>query len=801
MKKVQELALASAIAAALPVGYAPAAFGAVGIEEVVVTARKRDEVIQDVPVAITAVTSETLERANIVNFEEATKLTPGFQAPPSSTGPLTPALSMRGSVNTDAVIFMDPSVGVYVDGVYIARAYGVGTDLLDLQDVQVLKGPQGTLFGRNSTAGAMLLTSKNPEFGVTSSQLTVSAGPDTSRYAGIFNLPLTDTFAVRVALQDAERDPYVKNEANPVLKSTGAANTLRKSADTMIGDRTSSTYRVKFRFMPIDELDLMLSWDKFESDVHSPTDQLWVSGQNSPTFDRGDDTVSNNFDPFSAADTETISFVATYSADTWELKFLAATRDWRHQRELDYDGGDFAMNPAVRDERRHGSWGQEAGDQSSFELQFNTSLFDDKVELVAGALYFEEFGQLYDYSYGLDPAITVPGVTSPFYPFAAGSYVEQDVASQGYYTQGTWHITDETNLTIGLRYTEDEKEGEVWGTSTNTGTLRQPSWDFNAHKNSLFFFTLPGRPLVSATPGGILEPEPSFESFNYLISLDHKLTDDILVYGKFSTGFRAGGFNGRGVANASVPFIFEPEELEEFEVGFKGDFLDGQLRWNTAVYMNETTDKQFTTIFAVGGISGTSILNAGAAESQGFETEFTYLINDNFSLSGSYSYIDAEVTEFESGGVAVSEEELPTNQFIPENQWSLALNYDQEFSVYKVSATASYSWIDEMLGNDESASSIYAETQGLARVAARLTQEQAEGFVEAGTSDAYGLLNLNATISPLDDRYSLTLWVKNALDERKVQSTIGFISGDAYQYVRGTVTEPRTWGVTATMNF
>jgi iron complex outermembrane receptor protein len=800
MKNAKKLTLVTAIASALPGVYAPAAFGAVGIEEVVVTARKRDEVIQDVPVAITAVSSETLERANIFNFEEATRLTPGFQAPPSSTGPLAPAFSMRGSVNTDAAIFLDPSVGVYVDDVYIARAYGIGTDLLDLENVQVLKGPQGTLFGRNSTAGAMLLTSRSPELGTTTAKVSVGAGSDTKTYSGIFNLPIYDTMALRIALQENERDPYVRNKANAAIKSTGAANTLRKSVDTEIGDRETSTYRIKFRFMPIEPLDIVASWDKFESDVHAATDQLWLSGARSADFDVDDDEVSMNFDPYNAADTETVTLNTTYSADSWELKFIASYREWRHLRELDYDGGDFAMAPTVRDERRHGSFGREAGDQQSYELQFNTSLFDERVELVAGALYFEEFGQLYDYSYGLDVGVTPPG-TSPFYPFGAGAYVEQDVKSQGYYTQATWHITDETNLTLGARYTYDQKDGEVWGTSSSTGTRRLPSWDFNAHKRSLFLFTLPGAPLVSNTANGILRPEPSFYSSSWLASLDHKLTDDILVYGKVSTGFRAGGFNGRGVSNPSVPFVFEPEEVTEYEVGFKADLLDGQLRWNTAFYSNETTDKQFTTIFSVGGISGTSILNAGTAESRGLETEFTYLINDNFSLSGSYAYIDAEVTEFESGGVRVPDSELPVNQFIPENQWSLALNYDQEFETFKVAATASYTWIDEMLGNNESAESIYQETQGLARVAARLTREQAESFVDAATTDAYGLLNLSATVSPLDDRYSLTLWVKNALDERKVQSTIGFVSGDAYQYVRGTVTEPRTWGVTGTINF
>src|SRR5690606_11361980 len=218
-------------------------------------------------------------------------------------------------------------------------------------------------------------------------------------------------------------------------------------------------------------------------------------------------------------------------------------------------------------------------------------------------------------------------------------------------------------------------------------------------------------------------------------------------------------------------------------------------------YTNETTDKQYTTIFAdqTTQTSATAVLNAGTTESKGLETELTYLFHENWSIAATYAYIDSEFTELESGGMKVPDEELPITQFVPENQWSLSLNYDQEFSALRLSGTATYYWIDEMLGNDESAASIVAESANLG--VAALTPAMAESFIDASTTDAYGLLNLNLTASTLDDKYSASLWVKNALDERKVQSTIGFISGQVYQYVRGTYTEPRMWGVTLNASF
>jgi iron complex outermembrane receptor protein len=800
MQKMTRLALASAIAATSTVGLTPVAFGAVAIEEVVVTARKRDEAIQDVPVAITAVTSEVLERSTAGNFEEATRLTPGFSVPQNSSSPLNLALSMRGSVQTDGLVTVDPSVGVYVDGVYIARTYGIGIDLVDLQDVQVLKGPQGTLFGRNSTAGAMLLNSKNPELGQFDGQVSVTGSPDFEKITGIINIPLLDTMALRIALLDSNRDDYIKN------KPVGTAAPL-KNWETELGGKETQSYRTKFRWQPTDDLDMVLTWDKFSAVDRSTGPQLWRLGSDQP---HKEDVTSTNFDNHNASDTETWTFVGTYSADFGEFKFLASDRDWQDMREMDYDGGDAAGQPAPGVFTRHGTWGREAGDQQSFELQFTSSFLDDRIDLVAGALYFKEFAQLYDYSYGYSPFITPP-TTNP----VGGNYVEQDVESKGLYSQAIWHINDVSNLTIGLRYTADKKDADIYGESATAATWRLPSWDFNAHKHSMFVRGTSTTPGVVGTPVTVLSPSEKWNSTDWMISYDYKILDDVLVYAKVSTGFRSGGFNGRGATldqqgNPSAPLIYDPEEVLEYEVGFKGDFFDRSLRWNTAIYTNQTDDKQLTTILPAatpGTPPGTSVLNAGKSEVTGLETELTYLISENWSISGSYAYIDSEVTEQSLlSGQKVPKSQLPLAQFIPENQVTLSLNYDQEFESFKLAGTLTYFWIDEVHGDQKSVDKVVQDSRTGFSVAnpngtPTLTREQAKSYVDAVTTDAYGLFNLNLTASPLDDKYSVSLWVKNLLDERKIASTIGFVSANTYQYVRGTYTEPRMFGATVTVNF
>lgn len=795
MHNTKKLMLSAAIATTLPTLSLPATAELV-LEEVVVTARKREESIQDVPVAVTAVTSEMFERATISTFEEATALAPGFNTTSSTVSPMSPSLSMRGSVQNDAVITADPSVGVYVDGVYIARAYGIGVNLVDLQSLEVLKGPQGTLFGRNSTAGALLLTSNDPILDEFSGSASATYGPENSGYQVVLNVPLGDKFALRVAHQKSDREDYIDNVANdpnnPVylaLEEPGALYTPAKTTNSEIGGSNTETTRIKLLFAPTDTTELVLAHEEFESELNGPArDQTWISGitVNQPT---DDDEVSLSFDPFSYAKTKTDTFTLRQETDFGDFKFIASTREYRSLNESDYDGGDWAASPAdlsaaygfpagtIVVPRRHGSWGRTLGDQDSYELQYINSFFNDRVDLTTGITYFKENAQYYDYSTGFDPYTT--GILS-----ARVNIADQSVKATGTYAQATIHITDKSNLTLGLRRSEEDKTVDV----IDVANSLLPTWNLDS---------LADQPLTAQSNGA-----ETFKSTDWLVSYDYQLNDDTLVYGKVSTGFRSGGFNGRPLG-AGLPFSFDPEEIIEYELGIKADLLDGQLRWNTAIYTNETSDKQFSVLaLATGSTTPSAVTkNAGDAESKGLETEFTYLFNDNWSLSGSYAYIDAQFTSliaFDSTlgkDAEVSANRLPNILYVPENEWTLSLNYDKDYASFNLRATATYHWIDEMYGNTESPAEIEHASGGA------ISEAQAKDWEDATTTDAYGTLNLNAIFTTLDDKYSVSLWGKNVLDERAVQSSVAFILNPYYAYGNVSYTQPRTWGVTVKASF
>src|SRR5690606_17180799 len=281
MKNVGKLSLISAISMSI----ATPAVMAAALEEIIVTARKREEAIQDIPVAVTAVTGEMLERSALINFEEASAVTPGFQVRASGNSPQAPYFSIRGSVQNEVIVTSDPSVGIYVDDVYIARPWGVSTDLLDLQSVQVLKGPQGTLFGRNSTAGAVLLQTNDPILEEFSGTVSLTEGTDDSRQKVILNVPLGDKFAFRVAHQNNERDDYVDNLAqnpnNPLYTQYNdtIAYAPTKTTNTKIGGYENTMTRAKILFAPIDGLEMVISYEDYEANFRgSLNDTTWLAG-------------------------------------------------------------------------------------------------------------------------------------------------------------------------------------------------------------------------------------------------------------------------------------------------------------------------------------------------------------------------------------------------------------------------------------------------------------------------------------------------------------------------------------------
>jgi iron complex outermembrane receptor protein len=815
MKTMKRAALCCAISTTT-LGLTTSVYGAVGLEEVVVTARKQMEVVQDVPVAITALTADNFERAAINTFEEATALTPGFKVSASSFSPLAPNLSLRGSVQNSVNITDDASVGIYSDGVYIARPFGLGVDLLDIEDVQVLKGPQGTLFGRNTTAGALLINTKNPEIGQFSGSISGTGGQDLKGTEVILNVPLGDMFALRAGHLDSKRDDYVANVAqdpnDPNYTKYGAYVPTKRTT-TKIGGWESELTRVKLRFQPIDSLDFVLSHEEYDKELRGPArEQVWMGTPGPVAYDKDGDKTSLDFDPRSAAQTKTDILTVTYENEfIGELKGILSQREYKSLNETDYDGGALANKNVGR---RHGSWGRAAGKQQTVELQWTTAFLDDAIDITSGFTYFKEKSDYFDYSYGGDlrnaanQAALLATAGTAAAP-AGGNGASTDDNAMGIYSQATWHITDVSNLTLGLRWSQDEKSAKVYGTSSQVAIAQLPTWNFDRYFNNPtgYYNRTIGQPL------SIIDDSKRFSSTDWLLSYDYKLTDDILTYAKASTGYRAGGFNSRGSNDPNaVPFTFKPETLIEYELGLKGDFLDGKLRWNTAVYWNQTDDKQFTVLIPNPQPNvppGTANKNAGKSESKGFETEVTYLLTDNLSVTGSYAYIDSKIKSIkdQATGGNVSSDRIPEQFMVPKNEYTLGLNYDQDFSNFKLAGTATYHWVEAMSFATTSPGQFFYELETLPANDGNASTaplgnslEYYKGMVNSVRTDSYGTLNLNLTASPLDERFSVTLWCKNVLDERAKNFAITNY-GTAYQYVSATFVEPRTYGFTAKARF
>ncbi|MET0841749.1 MAG: TonB-dependent receptor, partial [Methyloceanibacter sp.] len=422
-----------------------------GLAEIVVTARKSAENLQDVPVAVTAYTGDALAAQNSVKVEDIARLTPGFNAVVTKSAASSLYLTLRGQVQNDSLATVDPSVGIYVDEMYWARSYGVSMDLLDVSSVQVLKGPQGTLFGRNTTGGALLLSSNDPDYEDWSVSMRGSyASYDEISGAVIANAPLVaGKLAVRGAIQKFKRDG--------LLTDAGFLNNVGRRGGTKYNDRDALSWRLKAAYRPVDNLEVILSAESFEEHGNQYAQKLLYLYPGGPLandlrllgFTPADideylrrnredpDFISTN--DVSNAEVKTMTYNGRLILDTGfgQLKAIGGYRRTKAHNALDLDGSVGA---------RHFTDQNQDLDQWSGELQLTGSTANEAFDYAAGVSYLTEGGYDRAFSgttFGIGPATTLLGI------------IDND--SWGVYGQGSWHITDTLSITGGLRYSEDIK--------------------------------------------------------------------------------------------------------------------------------------------------------------------------------------------------------------------------------------------------------------------------------------------------------------------------------------------------------
>jgi iron complex outermembrane recepter protein len=787
-----------------------------GLAEITVVARKVTENLQDVPVAVTVLSGEDLEQKNIVRFQDIAAFTPGLYMRSGSNSPAGITVSLRGQFQNDTLATLDPSVGTYVDGVYWARAYGLNANMLDVSSVQVLKGPQGTLFGRNTTGGAVLINSNDPKLGDFTGKFSASYGRFNEIEAtGVVNIPIGDKIAIRLAGKRFSRDGYTTNSVPSASTVPGAGNAVssvtavttavarRPVAGNLNGikldDRDRWQGRGKILIEPVDNLTLVFSGEYFEMDEAAPSRNLifhtpgfvganttyntsgtgalfvgLLNGNGLATatpaglailateasrLANGGRITANNEIPYVYAKTQTYNFTGTLDTGWGEAKLIMSWRNVKAYAGFDLDGSAYAI---------HFTESQQDLTQKSAEFQITGKALGDALDFAAGAFAFHESG--FDQSISITVPILNP-VTSHFW-----GNIDND--SIGVYGQGTWHITDQLSFTGGVRYSVDDK-----GLETRNNNFNRTSGNTTC---SLF----PALPAFAI--GEVVNPaqcafkrRDDFGGWSYTAGLDYKITDDVLVYAKTSKGFRSGGQNLRAPSIAAfIPFA--PETAFSHEVGIKGEFLDRRLRVNFAAYTSDVKGIQRSTLIAVppavpGGVPGTATLlgNAGKARIKGLELEVTASLFDGFTVQASGALIDPKYVRYADLSGDRSFERFSG---VFEKQFSIGAAYSREIGdSARLNFNVDYAWRDDVPLDIYN----YAPNPNNAAI------------IAATTGPSLGLLNARASVQFMD-RFEIGVFGRNITNERKFSQNqlvapIGYISA--------TYNEPMTYGVSASVEF
>lgn len=721
-KTFQRILLAAAVSAAALNASAQAV-----LEEVVVTAQHREESLQDVPIAITAIGSEELRAADISDINAISLRTPGF-----SMGTFTPAqpqLFIRGVGSNADGASEDQSVVVFLDGVYLGRTAGQAFDLYDLERVEVLRGPQGTLYGKNAAGGALNIITQKPtdefEGGVEVSAGDLGYFSTRAKVSG----PLGDNTAGKLSMSYKERDGYVES----LVADLDDFNAYDNIA-----------LRGQLLTRPTDTLELLFTADYSEDSRVGPgrnigdaflQEQIVAAGPFDPDF--YDNLLER--EPNSDIETWGLSLQADWDIGEGTLTSITAYRetdadvfDIAFSADFDYQGLATLDNTVA-----------EVGKQFTQELRYATDLTSD-LFLQTGVYYLNE---QVDRKESLDIVCGAlcglpPGFAFPLPQSSADQSNETD--SYGVFAQAIWTVTERLDLTLGARYTYEEKEASNIGSPDGAFAILEP-----------YDVTM----------------SDSWSAFTPKVAVNYVVSDALSAYATVSTGFKSGGYQGLAPTAVAASTPFDEETVTNYEIGLKGTLLDETLRLNVAAFNMDYEDLQVLVLTTTPeGLPGPQLTaNAGEADIQGVELEAQWLLGSYFQLMGTYAYLDTEYTDLD-GNLAVSEGNALRNA--PEHAYSLSAIFDYPVANGAINARADYTYKDDAYQDIEN-------------------QDAAKMF-------SYDVLNLRLAYAPDSAKWEVAGWLKNALDEEYLLHNSVLNPGLAQLPLPAA---PRTWGITATYQF
>jgi iron complex outermembrane receptor protein len=638
------------------------------LEEVVVTARKREELSQDVPLSMTAFNSDQLEALKIRDFTNLSISMPNVAMDDVGTLPGTANFSIRGVGINSSIPSIDPTVGVFVDGVYMGVNVGVVLDLFDIESIEVLRGPQGTLFGRNVTGGAVLVTSKGPgdefEFGARAS---VDGNPNgdgglNTILSAAAGGPISEQLGFRVSVYNRSDDGWFVNQFD--------------GAD--FGENDTLIIKPSLRWEPTDNLSMTFRYEYHQAEGDGPASQSHTNGFGVPgrplNFDR--DSFDFSIDDPGFFDYEINAF--TWQTD-WDVAFGDGTitnifgwRDLTNTARSDVDAQPIWMFHAP-------VWLDQ--DQTSNELRYNGQF--DRTNLTVGVFYFEQDMQYHERRnlLGVATGGVAPGLTQD----GGGLYGVESIAI---FSSVDYDLSDTWTLTAGLRYTEEDKSASIASLVFNV----------NSPCNVV---------LTGDCPYDFVDDE-SWDAVSGKLGLSWDMSDDQMIYGHYELSQRSGGYNLRNTAVDTVnlgPGPFDQEDVSSFELGYKST-LSGGGRFNAAVFYMQIDDMQREVNLTdpVAGVVQV-IKNTADATILGLELDAVYPIGDATLLSASLGWLDPEYDtvrfDLNGDGVIDSLDEALKLPRAAELTYTVALNHDFDLGdMGLLSGRVSYAYRDDAFYTD-----------------------------------------------------------------------------------------------------
>jgi iron complex outermembrane recepter protein len=768
------LALASVFSLPLAVAAqeAPSATAAAGIEEIIVTAQKRAQSLQDVPLSVSAFSAEMLKQGGMADVRALVDFTPGFSG--NTEDGFTDALSMRGIATNDFGIGGDPSVAVFVDGIWSGRTGGVMTALYDIERAEVVKGPQGTLFGRNSIAGAVSILTNQPQDAFEASAELTLADYEHIEATGTVNFPLGENWALRASAYTLSNDGFLENlQGGDELGFHDVQ--AGRVALRRIGDSFDGTLTVAYE------------------DREQDPSVYWVPAAGLPddrvNIDLGDDGIDQS-EVFEAR-----AILEWDLPGDFSLTSLTGFKSFEFNYLEDYDGGPTQVND-YRQDNDVEYWSQEfrlnSPDEGRLTWFAGASVYQETIDGFFEFIYTEDdlcravsisdspdFVDLIGYSgpvTGCDDPVFEQYWEDDIDPAdlltdkAEQSFVNVDSEGWAVYGAFTWSFTDRLELTAGGRYTYDKKEMES-SVLDSGGALGN---NFNYE-----FFT-----------NGFVSDSESWDEFTPRLALSFDATDDVTLYATAAKGYKSGGFatfgfdlHGEEVTDegaappGTTPKLFQPEEIDSFEIGAKTRLFGNTMQLNASLYRYDYKDLQLV-YFDTGS---SLVANVGEARGQGLEMDLRWVPSENWDATVGLSLLDTEITNADEIIALGACGDCDGNNlpFAPEVSGSAIVTYTNPTTAGELFFTTEYVYRSEMFGGPDN--------------------------IEDAKVDSWDEFNFRLGYRSNGD-WAVTLWVENAFDSEYFER--GWENADVNnQFGYGLFNElvwparPQTVGITFSMNW